>query len=739
MRYFYTLLVFALVSFDTNAQSRMNIIPAPENVVEKPGSFLMNPQVKIYADASFKEVATLLSPTIILTKPSEKKSTNFILIEKTNDKTSDSGAYSIVITTKNIHVRSNHVAGAINGITTLTQLLLTQEVYGSIPCGEISDKPRFGYRGMMLDVSRNFYPPPFIIKMLDLLSIYKMNTLHLHLTDAAGWRIQIDKYPALTKHAAWRTKKTWKEWWITSKEYATEGDANAFGGYYTKQEAKQMVDYAKLRGITIIPEIEMPGHSEEVIAAYPQLGCDGVKGLQGEFCIGNDSTFTFMEDVVSEIMEIFPSEFIHVGGDEASKINWKSCAKCQKRIKDNQLKDEFELQSYAIKRMEKFISSKGRKLLGWDEILEGGLAPGARVMSWRGEAGGVEAAKMGHDVVMTPGSFCYFDKYQQEPSTQPEAIGGFLPLQKVYQYDPYPAALEKDKQEYVKGAQANVWTEYIPTAEHLEYMIFPRIMALSEAVWSDPEKRNWSDFQARLSHHYRMLQKLNVNYCRPSDRVEIANNIDVASKTTSITLSSEQYLPDIRYTVDGSTPSISSNKYVAPFNVSGTSIIKASIFRNGKTTKIPDTLKIDFHKAIGKNVVYNKPYNNSYPAQKNETLVNGYTGSLTYQDGQWQGFTNNMDVTIDLGKEEKISTLKSTFMQVIGPGVYMPDYVEVSISTDGKNFTLVGKDMNNVSTTDPSLIFKTFRVDFVPTTARYIRFFAKNHTGFLFADELIID
>jgi hexosaminidase len=270
-------------------------------------------------------------------------------------------------------------------------------------------------------------------------------------------------------------------------------------------------------------------------------------------------------------------------------------------------------------------------------------------------------------------------------------------------------------------------------------MIFPRIIALSEAVWSDPEKRNWSDFQARLSHHYRLLQKFNVNYCRPSDRVEIANNIDAASKTTSITLSSEQYQPEIRYTVDGSTPSISSNKYIAPFNVSGTSIIKASIFRNGKTTKTPDTLKIDFHKAIGKNVVYNKPYNNSYPAQKNETLVNGYTGSLTYQDGQWQGFTNNMDVTIDLGKEEKISTLKSTFMQVIGPGVYMPDYVEVSVSTDGKNFTPVGKDINDVSTTDPSLLFKTFRVEFMPTSARYIRFFAKNHTGFLFADELIID
>ena len=727
------------------AQSRINIIPKPSMVQELEGQFSLNNN-KIYVSAQFREVAVLFSDLMrwkqnrifLLTKGAVAPAGS-IIIEKTKGNKLDSASYTLDIKTKTVRISSAGYAGAINAMQSLAQIILTQDNKNQLPCARIQDQPRFGYRGLMIDVSRHFFPPSFIKKMIDLIGLYKINTLHMHLTDAAGWRIEVKKYPALTAQAAWRTSYGWKKWWNTDRDYVNEGDANAYGGYYTQLEAKELVAYAQKRGITIIPEIEMPGHSEEVIAAYPQLGCVGGKKGQGEFCLGNDSTFIFMQDVITEMMAIFPSTYIHIGGDEAGKSNWKSCSKCQQRIKDNQLKDEFELQSYAIRRMEKFISSKGRQLLGWDEILEGGLAPGARVMSWRGEKGGIEAARMGHDVIMTPGGTCYFDKYQQDPATEPEAIGGFLPLQKVYEYEPMPKELEADKQKHLLGAQANLWTEYVPTMEHAEYMIFPRIIALSEAVWSERKNMEWTDFQYRLSQHFKLLQRLNVNYCRPSDRLEIRPLIDAPAGSTSITLSSEQYKPEIRYTTDGNMPSSNSTLYTGPFSITGSALVKTAIFRKGRMSQHPDTIDINLHKAIGKTITYNKKYSSSYVAQKEATLINGYRGSLTYQDGQWQGFLNDVDVTIDLGKEENLSKLRSTFMQVIGPGVYMPHYVEVSLSKDGTQFTTLEKVLNDVSATDPKLIFKTFEVPLKGQSARYVRFVAKLQRGFLFADEIIID
>ena len=745
MRILVALFMLLMTVHHSIAQSRINIIPKPSMVQELEGQFALNNN-KIYVSAPFREVAVLLSDLMrwkqnrifLLTKGAVPPAGS-IIIEKTKGNKQDSASYTLDIKTKTVRISSAGYAGAINAMQSLAQIILTQDNKNQIPCARIQDQPRFGYRGLMIDVSRHFFPPSFIKKMIDLIGLYKINTLHMHLTDAAGWRIEVKKYPALTAQAAWRTSYGWKKWWNSDRDYVTEGEANAYGGYYTQLEAKELVAYAQKRGITIIPEIEMPGHSEEVIAAYPHLGCVGGKKGQGEFCLGNDSTFTFMQDVITEMMEIFPSTYVHIGGDEAGKSNWKSCSKCQQRIKDNQLKDEFELQSYAIRRMEKFISSKGRQLLGWDEILEGGLAPGARVMSWRGEKGGIEAARMGHDVIMTPGGTCYFDKYQQDPATEPEAIGGFLPLQKVYEYEPMPKELEADKQKHLMGAQANLWTEYVPTMEHAEYMIFPRIIALSEAVWTERKNMEWPDFQQRLSQHYQLLQRLNVNYCRPSDRVEIRPLIDAPAGTTSITLSSEQYKPEIRYTIDGSLPNSNSTLYEGPFSITGSALVKTGIFRKGRMSQRPDTIDINLHKAIGKTITYNKKYSSSYVAQKEATLINGYRGSLTYQDGQWQGFLNDVDVTIDLGKEENLSRLRSTFMQVTGPGVYMPHFVEVSLSKDGTQFTTLEKVVNDVPATDPKLIFKTFEVSLKGQSARYVRFVAKLQRGFLFADEIIID
>jgi hexosaminidase len=743
MKFLTLLPIFCLTIASGFSQSRMNIIPKPVQVIEKNGEFRYGTDSRIYTAPGFKEIGLYLAEVmnipasqVSVLKTGDKPQAGIIL-QKISAPAADSAAYQITISPALISASASHIAGALYAAQSLAQLSMTS-LAATLPCGEIRDKPRFGYRGMMLDVSRNFFPPEYIKKLLNVLSLYKINTFHWHLTDGPGWRLEIKKYPELTSRAAWRTHKTWKDWWASDRQYGKENDPVSYGGYYTQQQARDIVAYAKTRGITVIPEIEMPGHAEEVMAVYPQLRCNNTKGIPGEFCIGTDSTFTFMQDVITEVMDIFPSTYIHIGGDEAGKKNWKGCDKCQKRIKDNNLKNEEELQSYAIRRMEKFISGKGRKLLGWDEILEGGLAPGSTVMSWRGESGGIEAARMNHDVIMTPGGYCYFDHYQQDPSTQPLAIGGYLPLQKVYSYDPMPAELEQDKRGFVKGAQANLWTEYIPSMEHLDYMIFPRILALSEVVWSGPEK-NWEDFKSRLSKHYRILQRMNVNYCRPSDKVDILPAINLTDKSATVTLATEQFNPEIRYTTDGTAPTASSALYNGSFNVSGSSKIKAAIFRNGKQgSKTIDTLNLDFHKALGKNVTYNKPWNSSYPAKKEATFVNGYTGSLTYGDGQWQGFTTDIDVTIDLGENQSLSSLAATFMQITGPGVYMPDFVEISLSPDGKTFSPLEKAMNDVSTKDQSLIFKTFKVDLRNQTGRYIRFFAKNHTGFLFLDEIIV-
>ena len=734
------------VAGGANAQisGRVNIIPKPALVVEKGGTLRLSSNVLVYSDKSFTDAASLFANQANLSVSTDKKGkakAQVLFIEATAREIADSAGYKLVVTPQLAVVYARTKVGALYGASTLTQLSLTQKDMSAIPCVEITDHPRFGYRGMHFDVSRHFFPVSFIKRFIDLMALYKMNTFHWHLTDGAGWRLEIKKYPELTSKAAWRPLGAWTKWWPSKRRYSEEGNANAYGGYYTQNDAREVVAYAAKRGITVIPEIEMPGHSEEVLATYPNLSCTGKPYESSEFCIGNDSTFTFLQDVLTEVMAIFPSKYIHVGGDEANKEHWKKCPKCQNRIKDNGLKDELELQSYLIRRMETFLKSKGRRLLGWDEILEGGLAPEATVMSWRGEQGGIDAANMGHDVIMTPGGYCYFDSYQADPATQPLAIGGFLPIKKVYAYEPIPSMIDSAKAKHVLGAQACLWTEYIPTTEHLEHMAFPRMLALSEVVWTQRANRSWDDFKQRLQAHYLLLQRLNVSYCRPSYKLDIVPKFDYEAKKVSVTLVSEQLNPTIYYTTDGSLPTTASNLYKGTFELSGSAKICAAIIENGEMVAKPDMLEVDFHKAIGRPVVYNSPYSaNKYPAQKEATLVNGYRGSLSYGDGQWQGFEGgDMDVTIDLGNATELNHLGASFMQQIGPGVYMPDSVVVSLSDDGKNFREVKTVLNDISATETSLTFKTFQVDLKGETARYVRVFAKNgKRGFLFADEVVI-
>ena len=747
MKYLLILLLctFVFVPVKAQKQSRVAIIPQPTQVIEQPGIFTIDRMTKIESDPLFTAVATLFAKQAdirILVPKGSRDSTRLIVFALAGkDIVADSAGYRLSITPKKITVSARTAAGALNGMQSLLQLILLQPVRGDVPCAEINDHPRFGYRGVMLDVSRNFFPVSYIKHFLDLMSLYKMNKFHWHLTDGPGWRLEIKKYPELTSKTAWRTHRTWKEWWDSPRHYLTEGDPNAYGGYYTQTEAREIVAYAKQRGITVIPEIEMPGHSDEVLAVYPNLSCSGKPYTNGELCLGNDSTFIFLKNVLTEVMAIFPSEYIHVGGDEAGQAAWKECPKCQKRIKDENLKNESELQSYSVRKIEQFLTSRGRKLLGWDEILEGGLAPAATVMSWRGEQGGITAAQMGHNVVMTPGGYCYFDHYQGDPATQPPAIGGYLTVENVYSYEPVPAELDPSKAKFILGAQANIWTEYIPTTEHLDYMTFPRLPAMAEVTWSEKGSRNYENFKARLQSHYRLLQRLNVNYCRPSYRLEAGTNFDSQAKKVTVSFKSEQLNPVIYYTLDGSEPANSSILYKGSFNVSGSAKVSAAIFENGVMKDKPVRLDVDFHKAIGKKVTYNQPYSKNYVAQKGATLVNGYRGgSLTYGDGQWQGFeSNDMDVTIDLEKGEALKSLSVSFMQQTGPGVFMPDFVEVSLSDDGKEYRKESTITNDIPLTQSALTLKNFEFNLSGKKARYLRIFAKNgQKGFLFADEVIV-
>ncbi|SKA46247.1 hexosaminidase [Chitinophaga eiseniae] len=716
----------------------LDLIPRPSQITAGTGYFHLNGQGLIFPGKDFRQATQLLKE--MGSFPATGKNRSPIIFRQANAATiPHPDGYRIRITPAAVTIDARSNAGAINAALTIVQLSWLQPDRSLLPCADIADQPRFHYRGVHLDVSRNFFPASYIKRFIDLMALYRMNTFHWHLTDGAGWRLEIKKYPALTRQAAWRNTANWKEWWKSDRHYSQEGAPNAYGGYYTQQEAKDIVAYAAARGITVIPEIEMPGHSEEVLAMYPSLSCSGIPYKNSEFCLGNDSTFYFLQDVLDEVMTIFPSRYIHIGGDEASTKAWKQCPKCQQRIRTEQLKDEKELQSYAIRRMEKFLISRHRKLLGWDEILEGGLAPEATVMSWRGESGGIAAAKAGHDVVMTPGAYCYFDSYQADPVTQPEAIGGYLPLEKVYSYEPVPRELDATAAKHVLGAQANIWTEYIPNSYHLEYMTYPRVMALSEVVWSDTLHKKWEDFHQRIQSHYRLLQRLNVNYYRPSYAVSIHPEINTTQHETAITFTSEQYRPQIRYTTDGSTPTPQSMLYNGRFTVKGSAVITAAIFRDTALQDKPAVLAVDDHRALGKKVIYNRPYNEKYAAQREATLVNGYRGSLTYGDGQWQGFLGDMDVTVDLEKMTDLQRLSINFMQLTGPGVYIPASVEIQLSDDGQVFRTVQTISNDVPVTLSTLAFKDFKFDLHQQKARYVRIIAKNgQRGFMFTDEIII-
>ena len=474
------------------AEQTLSVTPVPMEVNWQRGSFRPDASTSLWIEAPEADrsiLAEYLQASPLALKLADSQSGNQVVLKQTDALegiTSPEG-YVLSVNSDGVRIEALSGAGLFYGVQTLLQM--AADAPEGMTAVTVKDEPRFEYRGIMLDVSRHFRSKEFVKRQIDLLSYYKINRLHLHLTDAAGWRIEIKKYPRLTQFAAWRPQAVWKDWWNGKREYCEETDPRAQGGYYTQDDIRELVAYAQKHYVTIIPEIEMPSHSEEVLTAYPELSCTHVPYKQSDFCIGNEKTFEFLENVLTEVMELFPSEYIHIGGDEAGKASWPNCKLCQARMKKEGLKDVNELQSYSIHRMERFLNSHGRKLLGWDEILDGGLAPNATVMSWRGTEGGLAAIRSGHKAIMSPGQYCYLDGYQDAPYSQPEAIGGYLPLKKVYGYEPVPDSLSADEAKLMYGVQANLWTEYIPTEEHAEYMLYPRAIALAEVAWEDFHRR----------------------------------------------------------------------------------------------------------------------------------------------------------------------------------------------------------------------------------------------------------
>ncbi|NOY96078.1 MAG: beta-N-acetylhexosaminidase [Chlorobi bacterium] len=500
------------------------IIPKPSNLQIKEGEFILGQENTLKFNASdenLSRIAGFFNEYLELYygfKLSENGKGKPISLSITTNDALGSEGYRLNVGQKGISISANKPAGVFYGIQTLKQLLpvTTDSKKLHIPAVEIEDTPRFKWRGNMLDVGRHFFPVSFIKKYIDILAMYKLNIFHWHLTDDQGWRIEIKKYPKLIEISHWRDETV-----VGHASWSYEYDGIGYGGFYTQEQVKDIVKYAADRFITVVPEIEMPGHSSAALAAYPELGCTGgpykVQERWGIFedvyCAGKEETFEFLQNVLDEVCELFPSRFIHIGGDECPKEAWEECPDCQKRIKDEGLKNEHELQSYFITRMDKYLTSKGKRLIGWDEILEGGLAPQATVMSWRGINGGVEAAKQGHDVVMTPTTNLYFDYYQsQNRDNEPLAIGGFLPLEKVYSYEPVPEELTPKEAKHILGAQANLWTEYVATTKKAEYMLLPRLCALAELAWTPKEEKDYTDFLIRLDTDYKRLEMAGINF-----------------------------------------------------------------------------------------------------------------------------------------------------------------------------------------------------------------------------------
>ena len=738
------------------------VIPKPDSVELGKEQFLLSATTSLDYDKNFKTSAEFLSSYLyqglkanLNTNVSAQKNTiNFQL--DTSFKNPE--AYKLIITKNEITIKAATDQGAFYAVQTLRQLLPTCFENGScsskdfaLPEITITDQPEFRYRGMHLDVGRHFFKVEDIKKYIDVLSLLKLNTFHWHLTEDQGWRIEIKKYPKLTEIGGYRKETLIGHY----NDQPHKFDGERYGGFYSQEEIKEVVAYAKSRNVSIIPEIEMPGHSRAALAAYPELSCTlkpvevGTKwGIYEDAFCPKEETFEFLENVLDEVMDLFPGEYIHIGGDEVPKVNWKNCKHCQQLIREKGLKNEEELQSYFIKRIEDYVNSKGRKIIGWDEIIEGGLAPNATVMSWRGTEGAVQSANQGNDVIMSPLSHCYFDYYQSNNDEEPLAIGGFLPLKKVYEFNPIPIGVEVRKQKHILGAQGNIWTEYMKDFDKVSYMAFPRAMALSEALWSRDSNKNYTDFVKRWEHFRSRLELLDIKYA--NHIYDINGNLTIDKESIKYTLTTLLSDKDVRYTTNGSYPDSSSKRYERPIELKESTVIKAAVFDQNKRVGNSFEEHFDLHKAVGSTIQLNIPPHPSYNAGGKEALVNGIQGSdKRYGDKEWLGFWGeDVSITMDLKAKKSIHSITTRFFNANGQWIYAPRSVKVSFSDDNETFS--DSIQQEVLVEDIAQLTTPLIINLDGVDARFLKIEVKNYgyipegaqgagnKAWTFIDEIII-
>ncbi len=770
---FFAAIAAAAIACSTVDENTISVVPYPNEVSIKNGTFnAAGSDFHICADIDEASAKVIKAFADRLSQASgqdsrtdgQNTSEGFVFLL---DRNMPEEAYTLEVSRKAAVVKASSLRGFNYAIQTIKQML-PAAIFGNtqaedndwtLQCVEINDQPRFGYRGMHMDVSRHFFDMDMVKRYLDIMEVHKLNTLHWHLTDDQGWRVEIKKYPELTSVGSIRKETLIGH--IFRGEGKYDGTPYGEGCWFSQDQVKEIIAYAAAKGINIIPEIDLPGHMLAALAAYPELGCTGGPydvwgrwGIADEvLCAGNEQTMVFLENVLAEIADLFPSEYIHIGGDECPKVYWEKCPKCQAKIKELGLKDteefkaEHYLQSYVMTRMTNFLEKKGKKIIGWDEILEGEVADNAIVMSWRGTAGGLKAAQMGHDAIMTPNSFFYLDYYQSlDTENEPLAIGGYLPVETCYSYEPFAEGMTDEEKAHILGVQANLWTEYIPSNEQLEYMLLPRMAALSEVQWCQPENKSWKRFLDSADDFCSIYDAAGYNYA--THIFDVRGSVTVENGNVYVHLEAQGDTP-VRYTLDGSDPTEASPLYESPVAITSPCTFKARAFREGEPGRIYAKV-FDGHKAMAKDITVNTEAHQNYRSGLPYILVDGMRGPQDFHSKEWSGWRMEpFDAVLDMNGETYSSlTLSTTVVKY--DDIFNPADITVYTSDNGKDFTEVGKAEYETEGENEPNGPKEYTVTFPETSARYIKVTANpvpekpqwheraGSKGFLFIDEIIV-